>query len=63
MLARGYDPIDSPVEIIPGKEIVLYTSIYSDGDISSYSDKQRYVDELELIQDYPVVHIIKCKFE
>ena len=63
VLARGYDPIDLPVEILSGKEIVLYTSIYSEGDISSFSDKQRYVDEPELIQDYPLVHIIKCKFE
>ncbi len=61
--ARGYGPVDTPVEIEAGKEFILYTSIYSNGNISSYSDMQRYVEEPELLRDYPYVHLIKCRFE
>lgn len=62
-LGRGYGQISDPVEIEPGKEIVLYTSIYSASGITSFSDQQRYVEELELLSQYPYVHIIKCRFE
>lgn len=60
--ARAFGPIDIPVIIEPDKEIVLYTSIYSTGNISTYVDMQRYLDEPELLSGYPYVQIIKCKF-
>ena len=50
------------VEIEDGKEIVLYTSMFSNGEIRTYSDQQRYVEEPELLKEYPYMHIIKCKF-
>lgn len=62
-MMRGFGPIDAPVSIEAGKEIVLYTSIYADNSIADYSDKQRYIGEPELLSGYPYVQIIKCKFE
>lgn len=62
-LARGYGSIDAPVEIVPGKEIILYTSIYSADGIKSYIDQQIYIEQPELLSSYPYVQIIKCKFE
>ncbi|MDR0424463.1 MAG: hypothetical protein LBH39_03255 [Clostridiales Family XIII bacterium] len=62
-LARGYRPINNPVEIEAGKEIVLYTSIYSNDGISLFSDMQRYIEEPNLLSGYPYVQIIKCRFE
>lgn len=62
-LGRSYGPISYPVEIEPGKEIVLYTSFYSADGITLYSDRQRYNDEPDLLSQYPYAHIIKCRFE
>lgn len=62
-LIRGYGPINEPVEIAPHKEIVLYTSIYSEDTIVSFSDMQRYVNEPELLSGYSAVQMIKCRFE
>ena len=59
---RAYGPIDEPVTIEDGKEIVLYTSIFSSGGISAYDDKQIYIEQPELIEEYPYVQIIKCRF-
>lgn len=61
-IGRAYGPIDGPVAIEDGKEIVLYTSIFSNSDISTYGDQQIYSEQPELINEYPYVHIIKCKF-
>lgn len=61
-LGRGYGPIDSPVAIEPGKEIVLYTSVCSANGVTSFDDQQRYLEQPELLGDYPYVQIIKCKF-
>lgn len=62
-IGRAYSPINKPITIESGKEIVLYTSIFSNGDIYSYGDQQIYIEQQELINEYPYVHIIKCKFE
>ncbi len=62
-LGRGYGPISGPVAIESGKEIVLYASIFSSGAISTQGDLQMYVEQPELLNGYPYVHIIKCKFE
>jgi hypothetical protein len=61
-LARAYGPISDPVAIEDGKEIVLYTSIFSDDSITAYSDQQEYVTNPEQLKGYPYVHIVKCKF-
>ena len=62
ILASGSTQTNDAVEIENGKEIVLYTSMFSDGEIRSYSEQQRYVEEPELLKEYPYTHIIKCKF-
>ena len=62
-LGRGYGPITAPIILESGKEIVLYTSIYSDGNMASYSDQQIYIEQPELLNDYPYAFLIKCKFE
>lgn len=62
-LGRGYGPITAPITLESGKEVVLYTSIYSDGSMASYSDQQIYIEKPELLDDYPYAFIIKCKFE
>lgn len=59
--SRAYGSISEPVAIEDGKEIVLYTSIFANDDISSY-DEQMYIEQPELIKKYPYFHIIKCKF-
>ncbi len=63
MFGRAFGPIDEPAIIEDNKEIVLYTSIFSKGNVSIYGDKQIYAEQPELLEDYPYAHIIKCKFE
>ncbi len=62
-LARAYGPISAPVEIVPGKEIVLYSTLYSNGSIRAFSDLQSYADDPGLLAEYPYAILIKCKFE
>jgi len=61
-LARAFGPINEPVEIQDGVEIILHTSIFSRGSISTFSDQQIYLEQPELLADYPYVHIIKAMF-
>ncbi len=60
-LARGFGPVSGPVEIEDGKEIVLYSALYSYGSISTH-DEQAYVSQPELLAEYPLAHLIKCRF-
>ncbi len=62
-LGRAFGPINDPVEIVKGKEIVLYESIYSNGSIRAGGDLQEYIENPEALGDYPYAHLIKCKFE
>lgn len=62
-LARGYGPITNSVKIEQGKEIVLFTSIYSTGNISARGDLQEYIEAPDLLSGYPYAQMIKCKFE
>jgi hypothetical protein len=61
-MSRIYGAIDYPASIEDGKEIVLYTSFFSNGNISVNVDRQIYVDKPELLSEYKYAHIIKCKF-
>ena len=61
-LGRAFGPITEPVEIQDGVEIILYASIFSRGSISIFGDKQIYLEQPELLADYPYVHIIKAMF-
>jgi hypothetical protein len=45
------------------KEIVLYTALYSDGGIRAMGDLQAYIEQPELLAEYPFAHLIKCRFE
>ncbi len=60
-LGRGYGPINDPVEIVKGKEIVLYASLYSNGGVSM-RDLQEYIENPGALSGYPYAHLIKCKF-
>jgi hypothetical protein len=62
-LARGYGPINEPIEIVQKQEIVLYLSIYSENSIRAIGDIQEYGEKPELLSDYPYVQMIKCRFE
>jgi hypothetical protein len=61
-LACGSSPITTPVSIEDGKEIVLYSAVYSSGNIRTH-DEQEYAEQPELLAEYPLAHLIKCKFE
>lgn len=62
-LGRGFGPVNGPVVIESGKEIILYTSIYFSYSMVSYSDMQRFIEEPGLLNGYPYAEIVKCKFE
>lgn len=60
-LGRGASTIGSPVTIEDGKEIVLYSAIYSSGEIRAGS-LEVYKKEPDLLKDYPLAYLVKCKF-
>lgn len=59
--ARGYGPMSGSATIEDGKEIILYTSIFSENSIRPIGG-QDIAEEPELLRDYPYAHIIKCRF-
>ena len=61
--ARGFGPIDDAVTIESGKEIVLYVSFFSNGELRMYEDFQRYAEQPELLKEYDYAQILKCKFD
>lgn len=61
--AHVYGTINNPVEIEHGKEIILYSSVYSTRNFSFYDDQQIYLEQPELLKTYPYVQLVKCKFE
>jgi len=64
VLGRAFGSIRKPVEIQDGKEIILYISRYSRGGMRVFDDQnlQIYIEQLELIKEYPYVYIIKARF-
>jgi hypothetical protein len=56
--ARSYGPTISPQIIEDGKEIILYTSVFSDSGIIDVGVGEKP----DLMKQYPYVHLIKCKF-
>jgi hypothetical protein len=59
---RAFGPVNAPSGIEEGREIVLYTSLFTDScSIASY-DGQEYVNRPELLKEYTYVHLIKCRF-
>lgn len=61
-IGNTYGPVNEKVSIKDGEEFVLYTSFYSTGGVSIYFDRQRYIDQPELLAEYPYAYIIKGKF-
>ena len=61
-LGRAHGPITEPVAIENGRTIVLHTSIFSNGNISTFTDKQIYLEQPELLAEYPYVHMILARF-
>ena len=61
-IGSASSPIDAAVEIEDGKEIVLYSTMFFDGQITTYSEQQMYVEDPELLKNYSYAHIVKCKF-
>ncbi len=62
-LSRGFGAIDDAVTIESGKEIVLYVSFFSNGELPMYEDFQRYAEQPELLKEYDYAQILKCKFD
>jgi hypothetical protein len=60
-LARFHGAISYPVIIEEGKEIVLYSSLFSDGNMYLY-DHQTLQERPELLNEFLYAQIIKCKF-
>jgi len=62
MGGRAYGPILEPVYIEDGREIILYTSLFSsDGSLNAY-DAQTLEEEPDLLKEYDYAQIIKCRF-
>lgn len=60
--ARGFGAITEPVYIQDGQEIILYMSKFSSSGLRTFSDMQVFVEQPELLAQYPYVHIIKARF-
>jgi len=58
----AFGATSTPVTIEDGKEIVLYTEIYTNDHAGIEGDQQRYAEQPELLSEYPYVQLIKCKF-
>lgn len=59
--ARGYHQIQQAQTIEPGKEIILYQSMFSEDSTVGFID-QTFLERPELLEAYDYVHLIKCKF-
>lgn len=59
--ARGYQQIQQAQTIEPGKEIILYQSMFSEDSTVGFI-AQTFLERPELLQAYDYVHLIKCKF-
>ena len=62
-LARAFGPITEPVEIEDGKEIVLYSSVFSGNDFLVFYDGVSLQERPELINEYPYVYLVKIMFD
>ena len=62
LLRASLGPEMDPVTIQDGKEIILNISKFHSGGVSMFSDRQIYLEQPELLKEYPYVHIIKARF-
>jgi len=62
-IGRAFGSIQEPIEIEDGREIILYSMIFdSGGGIGFFGDLQIYVDAPELLEQYPIVYLLKIRF-
>jgi len=61
-LANARGAITESVAIQDGVEIILHSTIFSHGSLSTFGDKQMYLEHPELLTEYPYVFFIKAKF-
>jgi len=61
-LANARGAINEPVAIQDGVEIILHSTIFSHGSLSTFGDKQMYLEHPEFLAEYPYVFFIKAKF-
>ena len=61
-LARAYGPIGESVEIEDGKEMILYSSVFSGNDFLAFYDGVTLQERPELLREYPYVYLVKAKF-
>jgi len=61
-MGRAFGPILDPVAIEDGKEIILYTSVFTSDNVLNAYDAQMLEEEPERLKEYDYAHIIKCKF-
>ena len=62
VMGRAFGPILEPIEIEDGREIILYMSKFSRGGIRTFDDIQIFLDQPELLADYPYSFMIKARF-
>ena len=61
-LARAYGPMNDSANIEDGKEIIIYSSLFSGANILPAYDCQSLQERPELLKEFPYVYLIKCKF-
>jgi len=60
-LARATGITEEAVTIEDGKEIILYTALFTTGGLTVY-DHKTIQERPELLSEYTFAHVIKCKF-
>ena len=61
-LARFYGAMVEPVNIEDGKEIIIYSALFSGESIVLAFDCETLEARPELLKEYPYAHLVKCKF-
>jgi hypothetical protein len=62
-LARTYGAMSDSAGIESGQEIILYSSVFSSGNLSMSIDSTTLRDNPEMLKQFDYVHLVKCKFE
>jgi hypothetical protein len=62
-LSRAYGPMAGGAIIESGKEIILYSSVFTSGNTTRTIDTLTLEHSPDILREYEYVHLIKCKFE
>jgi hypothetical protein len=61
--SRAYGPMSNPAAITDGKEIIIYSSLFHEANTPMRAyDEQSLLERPELLDQYPLAFLIKCKF-